>query len=108
MPQLVQPSIRYKESYIKALQEGFNSNTTAPPMTAEEINTINQDFDAYLNKGKNPEKMYIMLESYRNEKERVNLLYWQLTCESFYSVEEWEWLYNRFRYQGDYSFIFFE
>lgn len=58
--------------------------------------------------GKNPEKMYIMLESYRNEKERVNLLYWQLTCESFYSVEEWEWLYNRFGYNGDYSFIFFE
>ncbi len=58
--------------------------------------------------GKYSEKMYIMLESYRNEKERVNLLYWQLTCESFYSVEEWEWLYNRFRYQGDYSFIFFE
>ena len=58
MPQLVQPSILYKESYIRALQEGFNSNTTAPPMTAEEINTINQDFEAYLNKGKNPEKMF--------------------------------------------------
>lgn len=55
-----------------------------------------------------PEKMYIMLESYRNETERVNLLYWQLTCESFYSVDEWEWLYRRFDYKGDYSFIFFE
>jgi len=58
MPQLVQPSIRYKESYIEALQEGFNSNTTAPPMTAEEINTINQDFEAYLNRSKNPKKMF--------------------------------------------------
>lgn len=57
---------------------------------------------------KYPEKMYIMLESYRNEKERVNLLYWQLTCESFYSVEEWEWLYQKFGYRGDYSFILFE
>ena len=57
---------------------------------------------------RHPEKMYIMLESYRNEVERVNLLYWQLTCESFYSVDEWEWIYHRFGYQGDYSFIFFE
>jgi ubiquinone/menaquinone biosynthesis C-methylase UbiE len=55
-----------------------------------------------------PEKAYIMVESYRNEAERVNLLYWQLTCESFYSVEEWEWLYEKFGYLGDYSFIFFE
>lgn len=57
---------------------------------------------------RHPEKMYIMLESYRNEEERVNLLYWQLTCESFYSVEEWEWVYRHFGYKGDYSFIFFE
>ncbi len=57
---------------------------------------------------KNPERAYIMVESYRNEAERVNLLYWQLTCESFYSVDEWEWIYHRFGYRGDYSFIFFE
>lgn len=55
-----------------------------------------------------PDKKYIMVESFRNEKERVNLLYWQLTCESFYSVDEWEWLFKRFNYAGDYSFIFFE
>ena len=57
---------------------------------------------------KNPRNAYVMVESYRNEKERVNLLYWQLTCESFYSVEEWKWVYHTFGYQGDYSFIFFE
>jgi protein-L-isoaspartate(D-aspartate) O-methyltransferase len=55
-----------------------------------------------------PSQAYIMVESYRNEAERVNLLYWQLTCESFYAVEEWEWIYKHFGYQGDYSFIFFE
>jgi protein-L-isoaspartate(D-aspartate) O-methyltransferase len=49
-----------------------------------------------------------MVESFRNESERVNLLYWQLTCESFYSVDEWEWLYTQFGYKGDYSFIYFE
>ena len=26
---------------------------------------------------------YISVESYRNEREKVNLLYWQLTCECF-------------------------
>lgn len=51
---------------------------------------------------------YIMVESFRNDREEVNMLYWQLTCASYYSVEEWEWLYREWGYNGDYSFIFFE
>lgn len=51
---------------------------------------------------------YIMVESYRNEEEKANLLYWQLTCECFYTVKEWEWLYKEWGYTGDYSFIYFE
>ena len=51
---------------------------------------------------------YIMVESYRNDQEEVNMLYWQLTCASYYSVEEWEWLYQEWGYTGDYSFIFFQ
>lgn len=51
---------------------------------------------------------YIMVESFRNDREEVNMLYWQLTCASYYSVEEWEWLYKEWGYTGDYSFIFFE
>lgn len=51
---------------------------------------------------------YIQLESFRNESEKANLLYWQLTCQSFYSTEEWVWLYHQNGYTGDYGFIFFE
>jgi ubiquinone/menaquinone biosynthesis C-methylase UbiE len=51
---------------------------------------------------------YIVVESYRNEEEKANLLYWQLTCESFYTPKEWEWWYERCGYTGDYSFIYFE
>ena len=51
---------------------------------------------------------YIMVESFRDDREEVNMLYWQLTCASYYSVEEWEWLYKEWGYTGDYSFIFFE
>ena len=51
---------------------------------------------------------YLTVESYRTEREKVNLLYWQLTCRSFYAVEEWEWIFQQAGYQGDYSFIFFE
>jgi SAM-dependent methyltransferase len=51
---------------------------------------------------------YIMIESYRNEREKANLLYWQLTCKSFYSTEDWAWLYRKIGYTGDYGFIFFE
>ena len=51
---------------------------------------------------------YIMVESYRNDREEMNMLYWQLTCASYYAVDEWEWLYKEWGYIGDYSFIFFE
>lgn len=53
-------------------------------------------------------RKWICLESYRNEREKANLLYWQLTCASFFDVEEWAWLYRRWGYTGDYGFIFFE
>ena len=51
---------------------------------------------------------YIMLESYRNEKELFNLQCWALTCESFFDTAEWIWLYRHFGYTGDYEFIYFE
>lgn len=53
-------------------------------------------------------KKIIMLESWRSERERANLLYWQLTCESFHDVENWEWIYKQCNYSGDWGFIFFE
>ena len=51
---------------------------------------------------------YLMLESYRNEKELFNLQCWALTAESFFDKDEWIWLYNNFGYTGDYEFIYFE
>lgn len=51
---------------------------------------------------------YIVVESYRNDREEMNMLYWQITCASYYAVDEWEWLYHEWGYTGDYGFIFFE
>ncbi len=54
------------------------------------------------------EDSYIVVESWKNEEERVNMLYWQLTCASFYDVSEWEWIFQECGYRGDYGFIFFD
>jgi ubiquinone/menaquinone biosynthesis C-methylase UbiE len=51
---------------------------------------------------------YVVVEAYRNEREKVNLMYWQLTCRAFHTPAEWEWLYQQAGYTGDYSFIYFE
>ncbi|QDS04494.1 class I SAM-dependent methyltransferase [Campylobacter fetus] len=51
---------------------------------------------------------FIVVESYRNEKELFNLECWALTCQSFFSKDEWEWLFKEFGYNGDYEFIYFE
>ncbi len=54
------------------------------------------------------EKKHIMVESYRNDSEMANLLYWQLTCQSFRNPKEWEWEMEQAGYHGDYSYIVFE
>ena len=51
---------------------------------------------------------YICVESYRNEVEKANLLYWQVSCEAFNTPSEWLWWFNLTAYTGDYSFIYFE
>lgn len=52
-------------------------------------------------------RSYICVESYRNEIEKTNLLYWQVTCEAFFSTKEWNWIFKQTNYKGDYSFIYF-
>jgi len=53
-------------------------------------------------------KSFIVVESFRNEKELFNLQCWALTCNSFYTPTEWEYLFVKAGYTGDYEFIFFE
>jgi protein-L-isoaspartate(D-aspartate) O-methyltransferase len=51
---------------------------------------------------------YLVVESYRNEEEKANMLYWQMTCEMFCTPREWEWWFAHTGYTGDHSFIYFE
>jgi ubiquinone/menaquinone biosynthesis C-methylase UbiE len=51
---------------------------------------------------------YIVMDSYRTEQEKINLFAWQVTCECFFTPEEWEWIFGKCNYTGDYEFIVFE
>jgi protein-L-isoaspartate(D-aspartate) O-methyltransferase len=51
---------------------------------------------------------YVVMDSYRSEQEKVNLTYWQLTCECFLSPREWEWVFAKTGYTGDYGCVFFD
>lgn len=51
---------------------------------------------------------YVCVESYRNEREKVNLMYWQLTCRQFNTPEEWQFVFDRTGYSGDHELIYFE
>lgn len=51
---------------------------------------------------------YLMVESFRDEKELFNLQCWALTAESFFTPDGWECLFREFGYDGDYEFIYFE
>lgn len=52
-------------------------------------------------------KSYIMVESYRSNKELFNLQCWALTCNSFFSKKEWLSIFKENNYIGDYEFIYF-
>lgn len=51
---------------------------------------------------------YVVVEAYRNEREKVNLMYWQLTCQALHTPAEWEWIFQQTGYTGDHSFVVFE
>ena len=70
-----------------------------------EINNLKKALNEIQRVSKNT---YIMVESYRNENELFNLQCWALTCESFFSKKEWEWLFKEFGYYRNYEFIYFE
>jgi len=106
-----------KEETRPFLSEGSCTKLPYPDQSFDFVYSINtfhnlkvDDLEAALQEvervGRN--RKWICVESYRNEREKVNLLYWQLTCMSFYTPEEWVWLYRQWGYTGDYGFIFFE
>jgi len=77
------------------------------------INTLhnlhNRDLDLALREmSRVSKRQYVCVESYRNELEKANLLYWQVTCEQFNSPEDWYWWFEITGYEGDHSFIYFE
>ena len=77
------------------------------------INTLhnlhNRELDKALREMRRvSEHQYLCVESYRNETEKTNLLYWQVTCEQFNNPDDWEWWFKKTGFDGDYSFIYFE
>lgn len=106
-----------KEEVKPFLQVGSAANLPFAPGSFDlviSINTLHNlycyDLDRALREIERVarEQKFICVESYRNEEEKVNLLYWQLTCEMFCTPEEWQWWFDHTRYTGDHSFIFFE
>ena len=77
------------------------------------INTLhnlsNRELDAALCELERVGKhKYLCVESYRNEEEKANLLYWQVTCEQFNSPDDWAWWFETTGYTGDHSSIYFD
>jgi SAM-dependent methyltransferase len=106
-----------KEEIRHCLQTGNANHLPFPDQSFDlvfSINTLHNlycyDLDKALREIQRVGKIhkYICVESYRNEEEKTNLLYWQVTCEAFNNPEEWEWWFKHTGYTGDHSFIYFE
>jgi len=93
-------NLPYQDNYFDFV---FSINTLHNLHNYELENALKE-----INRVSKSNKQYICVESYRNEVEKANLLYWQVTCEQFCTPEEWEWWWIKSDYKGDYSFIYFE
>lgn len=83
----------------------FDLVTSITTLHNLEINNLKGSLQEIERVGK---EKYIVVESYRNDEELFNLQCWALTCNSFFSPKEWRWLFEEFKYKGDYEFIYFE
>jgi len=108
---------RVKEEVRPYVRQGLAQELPYPDKSFDlvlSINTLHNlfiyDFKKAIQEVNRVQKKdaYIVVESYRNESEKMNLFYWVLTCECFFATREWEWLFQEYGYKGDYSFIFFE
>lgn len=111
-------AIAHSKEEIKSRLQVGNANSLPYPdqyfdlvISINMLHTLhNYDLDPALREieriGK--KNKYVCVESYRNETEKANLLYWQVTCEAFCTPEEWNWWFSRTGYTGDHSFIYFE
>jgi protein-L-isoaspartate(D-aspartate) O-methyltransferase len=106
-----------KEEVRDRLQVGNANHLPFPDKSFDLVFTINTlhnlhayDLDKALREIERvgARNKYICVESYRNEVEKANLLYWQVTCEAFCTPEEWDWWFRLTGYTGDHSFIYFE
>jgi len=51
---------------------------------------------------------FICVESYVTEQQKLNLQYWQMTCEQFRRPDDWQFAFEQADYDGDYEFITFD
>ena len=80
---------------------------------AVSINTLHNLFSYDLEKAlfeisRVSTNQYVCVESYSNELEKSNLLYWQVTFEAFNTPEEWKWWFKKTNFTGDFEFIYFQ
>lgn len=104
------PEVKNKIQYSSATKLNWPDNYFDLVISLNTLHNLhNYDLQKSLQEvervGKNK---YIVVESYRNEKEKMNLLYWQVTCETFCTPREWKWWFKNSGYSGDYSFIYFK
>jgi len=106
-----------KEEIRSCLQVANAAKLPFPDKSFDLVYTINTLHNLYINDlfsalreiervGRGAK--HIVIEAYRNEREKMNLLYWQLTCRAFHTPAEWEWIFQQAGYTGDYSCIVFD
>ena len=99
------PQLNEEKATIKSSLSGLKKQNITKYLEAKDRLVEIRD---ELRKLKTSKKQYLLVESYKNEKELFNLQCWALTCNSFFSKREWEWILRKNDFNGNYEFIYFQ
>jgi len=83
MIELTPPCLKYKDSFIKALHEGFNPNATSPAMDMRKIQAIDNNFSTYLYDMKNPGSKTIIGRDSKTYERVTQDAYWLIKNDNF-------------------------
>ena len=106
---LSETDLDLKESDLNEIEINSNNNQNTVYDSKSSIGTKIFDLENAIKEiNRVGKKKYIAVESFKNNQQLFNLQCWALTCQTFFSKEEWQWLYKKLKYSGDFEFIYFD
>ncbi len=92
----------FKKNNLKNFEAWDDNEALMPFKKRKDVKNSLQEIE------RTGKRAYVVVESYTNRQELFNLQCWATVCNSFFSANEWKYLFKEYNYNGDYEFMYFK